>query len=32
MKDGKIVEQGTPKEIIFNPQNAYTKMLVESVF
>lgn len=32
MKDGKIVETGLPDELIRNPKNDYTKMLVESVF
>ena len=32
MKDGRIVEEGTPAEVILNPQNEYTKILVESVF
>lgn len=32
MKDGKIVEEGTPDEVILRPENEYTKMLVESVF
>lgn len=32
MKDGKIVETGLPDELIQNPTNDYTKMLVESVF
>ena len=31
MKDGRIVEEGTPDEVICNPQNEYTKMLVEAV-
>ncbi len=32
MKDGRIVETGSPDEVIRNPKNDYTKMLVESVF
>ena len=32
MKDGRIVEEGTPDEVILNPRDEYTKMLVESVF
>lgn len=32
MHNGKIVEQGTPDEVIKNPQTAYTKLLVDSVF
>ena len=31
MKDGKIVEEGTPDEVIMQPKEAYTKLLVESV-
>lgn len=31
MKEGKIVEEGTPDEVIWHPQHAYTKLLVESV-
>lgn len=31
MKDGRIVEEGTPDEVIRHPKDAYTKMLVESV-
>lgn len=31
MKDGKIVEEGTPDEVILHPREAYTRMLVESV-
>lgn len=32
MKDGRIVEEGTPDEVIFSPKDEYTKMLVESIF
>ncbi len=32
MKDGKIVEEGTPDEVILNPEHTYTKALVEAVF
>ena len=32
MKDGRIVEEGIPDEVIRNPREEYTKMLVESVF
>lgn len=32
MKDGRIVEEGTPDEVILNPKEEYTKILVESVF
>lgn len=32
MKDGRIVEEGTPDEVILEPKEEYTKMLVESVF
>lgn len=31
MKDGKIVEEGTPEEVIMYPKDKYTKMLVKSV-
>ena len=31
MKDGRIVEEGIPDEVIQNPKDAYTKMLVDSV-
>ena len=31
MYRGKIVEQGTPDDVIRNPQNDYTKRLIESV-
>jgi len=31
MQKGKIVEAGKSEEIIRNPQNAYTKMLIEAV-
>ncbi len=31
MKDGRIVEQGTPDEIINHPRTDYTKNLIESV-
>lgn len=32
MKDGRVVEEGTPDEVIQNPKEEYTKILVESVF
>ena len=32
MKDGRVVEEGTPDEVIQNPKEEYTKMLVDSVF
>ena len=32
MKDGRVVEEGIPDEVIQNPREEYTKMLVESVF
>ena len=32
MCEGRIVEEGTPDEIIRHPKEAYTKMLVEAVF
>ena len=31
MKQGKIVEEGKPEDVIRHPQHAYTKQLVESV-
>ncbi len=31
MKQGKIVEQGTPTEVIENPQQAYTQSLIKAV-
>lgn len=31
MKDGKILEEGTPDEVIMYPKDEYTKMLVKSV-
>lgn len=31
MKNGKIVEEGMPKEIIANPKSSYTKLLLNSV-
>ena len=31
MKDGRIVEEGIPDEVIRNPKDAYTKMLIDSV-
>ena len=31
MYDGKIVEEGTPEDIIDNPKEAYTQLLVDSV-
>ena len=30
--DGKIVEQGTPDEVILRPQSEYTRRLVDAVF
>lgn len=32
MKDGRIVEEGTPDEVIKHPKEEYTKILIESVF
>ncbi|MDD7271680.1 MAG: ABC transporter ATP-binding protein, partial [Spirochaetales bacterium] len=32
MKDGHVVECGNSDEIIHNPQNSYTKTLVETAF
>ena len=31
MYQGKIIEEGTPDEVIFYPKEAYTQMLVDSV-
>lgn len=31
MKDGNVVEEGTTKEVIANPQNEYTQKLIRSV-
>ena len=31
MKDGSVVEEGTPCEIITNPKHAHTKALVNSI-
>lgn len=31
MKDGKVVEEGTPQEIVSNPKSSYTKLLLNSV-
>jgi microcin C transport system ATP-binding protein len=31
IKNGKFVEQGIPHDIIFHPQNEYTKLLSESI-
>lgn len=31
MKDGKIVEEGTPEEVILHPKHSYTRQLVEAV-
>lgn len=32
LHDGKIVEHGTPDEVILHPQSEYTKILVDSIF
>ena len=32
MYQGRIVEEGTPDEVIQNPQQEYTKILIDSVF
>lgn len=32
MYQGKIIEWGTPDEVICHPQEAYTKMLIDAVF
>lgn len=31
LKSGEIVEEGTPREVYFNPQNEYTKELLNSI-
>lgn len=31
MKDGRVVEQGTTKDILENPKNPYTRMLIDAV-
>lgn len=31
MYEGKIVEEGTPDEVIFHPQSDYTKLLIDSI-
>lgn len=31
MKDGEIVERGTPEKIFYHPENEYTKSLLEAV-
>ena len=32
MYKGKILEQGTPDQVICNPRETYTKLLIDSVF
>lgn len=32
MKDGQVVETGIPDEVIWNPREEYTRMLINSVF
>ena len=32
MKDGRVVEQGTPDEVLENPREAYTKRLMAAAF
>lgn len=32
LQDGRIVEEGTPDEVIGKPKDAYTKKLIESVY
>jgi ABC-type microcin C transport system duplicated ATPase subunit YejF len=32
MKDGRIVEQGTPDEVLENPREDYTKRLMAAAF
>lgn len=31
MYDGKVVEEGTPDEVIFHPSSAYTRQLIDSI-
>ena len=31
MKDGRLVEEGTPDQVILRPKEAYTKRLVDAV-
>ena len=31
MKDGKIVEKGTPEDVYLAPKSAYTRMLIEAI-
>ena len=31
MQNGRMVEEGTPDEVINNPQQAYTQKLIDSV-
>ena len=31
MYEGKIVEEGTPDQVIFHPQSDYTKLLIDSI-
>ena len=30
LQQGKLIEEGTPDEIIFHPKEAYTKQFIES--
>lgn len=32
MYEGRLIEEGTPDDIIMNPQNDYTKRLIDSIF
>lgn len=32
MKDGRMVEQGSPIDVLDNPQQAYTRCLMDSAF
>ena len=31
MKDGEIVERGTPEQVFFEPKDQYTKRLLDAV-
>ena len=31
MYEGKIVEEGTPDEVIFHPRSDYTRLLIDSI-
>ncbi len=31
MREGRIIESGTPDEIVNHPKNPYTRLLIESI-